>query len=123
MRKRSRSTAEAALRTCAIRAARPPGATDVLKYSASRSSSWSMRSSIERRAQDRLAARELTLHGVDGDAADGGELAVREAVHVVQGEEDACLARHRLERAAHVDPRADGRRGRRRRDAGVAHVR
>src|SRR5436309_3688260 len=63
---------------------------------------------LQRSLQDRLTSRELTLDRVDRDPSDGRELAVPEPVHVVQREQDARLARHRVQRARQVEP-LDGR--------------
>src|SRR5437762_2312730 len=62
-----------------------------------------MSSALERRLQDDLAARELTLDGVDGNAADLRELRVREPVDVVQCDQNARLVRHAGEGAREVD--------------------
>src|SRR4030095_5550200 len=57
----------------------------------------------ERRLEQALAALELTLHRVDGNAPDARELPIREPIHVAQGEEHARLGGHAAEGAAEIE--------------------
>src|SRR5215471_5916780 len=81
-----------------------------------------MASSFERVAQYGLPARELALDGVDGDSANRGELAVRQAVHVVEGEQHARFAGDDGQRARYVDAIADRAGGRRRAHASFLEI-
>src|SRR5207244_11645656 len=69
----------------------------------------------QRRLQDGLAAGELTLDRVDGDAPDAGKVLVREPVDVVERQEQPRLPRHPVESARQVDPLHRRRRRRARR--------
>src|SRR5262245_66588888 len=60
--------------------------------------------SLQRLLQDGLAARQLTLDRVDRDPADGRELSISETVDVVESEQDARLARHRVQRGRQIEP-------------------
>src|SRR5206468_10547808 len=57
----------------------------------------------ERRLEQALAALELTLHRVDGNAPDARELPVREPIDIPQGEEHARLGRYPAQRAAEIE--------------------
>src|SRR5437867_374935 len=53
----------------------------------------------QRRLQDGLAAGELTLDRVDGDAPDAGKVLVRKPVDVVERQDQPRLPRHPVETA------------------------
>src|SRR6266446_5271995 len=80
------------------------GGASGLKNSSSIVSIRSMSLFLQRFLQDCFASRELTLDRVDGDPSDGRELPVPETVHVMQREQHARLARHRVQRARQVQP-------------------
>src|SRR5262249_40844772 len=99
----SASRAHGSSRSAPLSRRSSPAGAWTAKNSRSTSSVRSIVSSrLECFLENRLAALELALHRVDRNAADGGQLAVPEAVHVVEGQEHARLARNGVQCARQV---------------------